>query len=81
MQRVYLTRRNLLTLLSKLDRQAAGEVTASTIVKQDTQHPQYPCTDVIAVTAIQDSAYYIDRKPGEILSVDDVIVKGWDGKW
>jgi hypothetical protein len=70
-----------LTLLSKLDRQAAGENTACTLVKQDTQHAQYPCTDVIAVTAIEDAAYYTDRKPGEILIVDDVIVKGWDVKW
>jgi hypothetical protein len=52
--RVYLTRRNLLTLLSKLDRRAKGEDTVCTIIKQDINHPRYPCTDVIAVTAFED---------------------------
>jgi hypothetical protein len=60
-----------LTLLSKLDRQAAGEATACTIVKQDTKHRWYPCTDVIIVTAVSDVAYYTDREPGEVLIVDE----------
>jgi hypothetical protein len=71
MQRVYLTRRNLITLLSKLDRQAAGEFTTCTLVKQDTKHALYPCTDVIAVTAVEDADYYTDREPGEVLIVDE----------
>jgi hypothetical protein len=50
MQRVYLTRRNLLALLSKLDRAAAGENTECTILKQDTLHPHYPSSDIIQVT-------------------------------
>jgi len=70
MQRVFLSRRNLLTLLSKLDRQAEGKCTACSIVKQDTKHSIYPCTDVIAVTAVEDKDYYIDREPGEVLIVD-----------
>jgi hypothetical protein len=71
MQTVYLTRRNLLTLLSKLDRQAAGETTACTIVKRDTRHPQYPASDVTVVAALEDAAYYTDREPGEVLIVDE----------
>jgi hypothetical protein len=71
MQRVYLTRRNLLTLLAKLDRQAQGDMTACTIVKTDTKHSLYPCTDTIVVTAIEDAIYYIDREPGEVLAVDE----------
>jgi hypothetical protein len=71
MQRLYLTRRNLLTLLSKLDRKAGGETTARTIVKQDTKHPRYPSTDIIFVTAIEDKEYYTDREPGEVLIVDE----------
>lgn len=42
--KVYLTRRNLLTLLSKLDRKGRGERTACTIVKNDNLHDKYPQT-------------------------------------
>ena len=72
MQRVFLTRRNLLTLLSKLDRvRLAPLASTCTLVKQDTTHSKYPCTDVIAVTAVEDADYYIDREPGEVLIVDE----------
>ena len=70
MQRVYLTRRNLLALLSKLDRAAAGEQTERTLIKQDTVHPKYPCTDVILVTAVEDADYYSDREPGDVHPAD-----------
>lgn len=66
MQQVYLTRRNLLTLLSKLDRVKNGEISACTLVKQDTVHPVYPCSDVISVTAVEDADYYTNREPGEL---------------
>jgi len=71
MQKVYLTRRNLLTLLSKLDRVKSGGVSACTLVKQDTVHPKFPCSDTIYVTAVEDSDYYIDRQPGKVLSIDE----------
>jgi hypothetical protein len=64
MQTVYLTRRNLLTLLSKLDRAAKGEFTHLAILKQDTLHSKYPCSDVTAVIAVEDAEYYTDRAPG-----------------
>lgn len=70
MEQVYLSRRNLLTLLSKLDRRAAGEKTHCTIIKSDTEHPVYPSSDVITVTAVEDSEYYTDRLPGEVLPAD-----------
>lgn len=51
--KLYLTRRNLLTLLSKLDRKRKGEETACTLVKNDNLHKKYPQTmkslSVIAV--------------------------------
>lgn len=72
MQQLYLTRRNLLTLLSKLDRQKAGELTCCTIVKQDVLHSKYPCSDVIVVTALEDVEYYTDRKAGEVHPADKV---------
>jgi hypothetical protein len=71
MQQVYLTRRNLLTLLNKLDRTAKGDPSACTIVKFDRVHPKYPCTDVISVTAVEDADYYIDREPGRMLEKDE----------
>lgn len=72
MEQVYLSRRNLLTLLSKLDRKKKGEQTTCTIVKNDKIHPVYPQTmDMIAVTAVEDDKYYIDRKPGVVLSKDN----------
>ena len=66
MEQLYLTRRNLLTLLSKLDRAKRGEVTTRTLVKQDTVHPVYPCSTVIQITALEDWEYYTDRAPGPV---------------
>ncbi len=71
MQQLYLTRRNLLTLLSKLDRVKAGGQSARTLIKQDTLHSKYPCSDVISVTALEDEEYYIDREAGVILPADE----------
>lgn len=63
---LYLTRRNLLTLLNKLDRAAGGDASECTIIKYDTDHPKYPITDVTAIQAIEDKDYYTDRPPGDI---------------
>jgi len=71
MQRLFLSRRNLLSLLSKLDRVKAGDKSACTIIKADTLHPKYPSTDVITVTAIEDENYYIDRQPGIMHPADE----------
>lgn len=70
MNQIYLTRRNLLTLLSKLDRQAAGETTACTIIKHDTAHPKFPIREAVSVTAIEDEEYYTDRGPGDVHFAD-----------
>jgi hypothetical protein len=72
MVRVYLSRRNLRTLLSKLDREQKGEQTFCTIVKQDMTHPKYPCSDVVIVTAVEDAEYYSDRPAGEMFPADEV---------
>lgn len=72
MNRIFLSRRNLLTLLSKLDRVKEGDFSACTIVKRDTAHPKYPQTiDEIVVTAIEDEDYYIDRCAGAVHPLDD----------
>lgn len=65
MNTVYLSRRNLLTLLSKLDRKAKGEETACKLVKLDTVHEKYPCSDVTQVIALENEEYY-DREPGVV---------------
>jgi hypothetical protein len=70
MQQLFLSRRNLLTLLSKLDRKRAGEDTKCTLVKRDTKHPEYPSTDEISITALEDEVYYTDRKPGAVNPLD-----------
>lgn len=70
MEKVYLSRRNLLTLLSKLDRVKAGEESFCTIIKNDTLHKKYPQTlDQIMITAIDDDEYY-DREAGEVHPAD-----------
>lgn len=62
---VYLTRRNLETLLTKLDKVRAGEVSLCTIVKTDTAHSTHPQShDHITVTAVENEDYYVDRPPG-----------------
>ncbi len=72
MKHVYLSRRNLLTLLSKLDRVAVhGDTSACTIIKQDTVHPMYPFSDEIAVIALEDAEYYTDREPGRVHPKDE----------
>ena len=76
MEHIYLTRRNLLTLLSKLDRKKAGEETERTIVKNDTVHPTYPCSSPTVVTALEDEEYYTDRKPGKVYPADDPSTHG-----
>jgi hypothetical protein len=74
---VYLSRRNLLTLLAKLDANLAGEVSACTIVKRDNKHPKYPQTmATIMVTALEDSKYYTDRHAGEVHPREEATLKG-----
>jgi hypothetical protein len=71
MERIFLTRRNLLVLLSKLDRKKAGDVTLCSIVKNDNQHSEFPQSMACCmVTAVEDEEYYTDRKAGEMLPVD-----------
>jgi len=69
---VYLSRRNLLTLLSKLDRAEGGENTFGTVIKSDIAHKQYPQShDKIWVTAVEDADYYTDREPGIVAPIDE----------
>ena len=79
MNRIYLSRRNLEILLSKLNRQLNGEITACTIIKLKNKEdpPQYQQTmNEIAVTAVENDMLYTNRNPGAMLAVDEpVLVK------
>ena len=57
--KIYLSRRNLLALLSKLDAEAAGEETSCMIIKKQPASPEYRQTmATIAVIAVDDEAFY-----------------------
>lgn len=61
MERIYLSRRNLLTLLSKLDRKKFDDQIVCSIGKHDTLHAEYPCSAKAIITAVEDADYYADR--------------------
>ena len=68
---VFLSRRNLLTLLAKLDRAACGDLTERTIIKRDVANSKYPQThDCIIVTGVEDKEYYSTRSPGPVHPLD-----------
>lgn len=70
MDQIYLSRRNLLTLLSKLNREKMGDLTVGCIIKYDNTHKKYPQSmESIMVFAIEDAEYY-DREPGEVYLKD-----------
>lgn len=72
MERVYLSERNLRILLSKLERQKLGDVTACTIIKCDNPKDPFRCTvGDIEVVAVQDDKYYVNREAGEMHPVDE----------
>jgi hypothetical protein len=71
MHQIYLSRRNLLTLLSKLDRQLEGQMTACSIIKHDGQDEKFNQTlPIVCVTAVEDKVYYGDRQPGLVHPLD-----------
>jgi hypothetical protein len=61
MHRLYLSRKNLRTLLDKLDRGCAQ----AAIMKNDVTHRQYPTTVPTLVIALEDDIYYVGRLPLE----------------
>jgi len=74
---LYLSRRNLLTLLSKLDREARGELTSCTIIKQKVvTDPFVQTMDICRVVAVEDSEYYTNREAGPVHPSDDPNNKG-----
>jgi hypothetical protein len=75
MSKLYLTRRNLLTLLSKLDRKKAGDDTACTIVKYKNPQKEFQQTmNSCAITAVEDDEYYtaLNRPAGGMHPLDEM---------
>ena len=72
MQHIYLSRSNLHTLVSKLNRAAAGETSACAIIKYRNKcdEPFAQTINEVTVHAVEDNAYYANRPAGEMLPVD-----------
>ena len=69
---IYLSKRNLLALLSKLDRLEAGDETACAIVKYANPSDPYCNTiDQVMVIAIPDEKFYANRQPGAMHPLDE----------
>jgi len=71
--RIYLSRRNLLTLLAKLDHKAAGGETECAIVKYRQPSPKFQQTmTALTVIAVSDEMYYKaqQRSAGEMPDLD-----------
>jgi hypothetical protein len=60
MEQVFLSRRNLLLLLGKLDKKKPGDpIIAASIIKHDGQGEDFNQTiPIICVTAVEDEIYY-----------------------
>jgi len=70
--RIYLSKRNLLTLLSKLERLEHGDETACAIVKYSNPTDLYCNTiDQVIVVAIPDEMFYTNREPGIMHPLDE----------
>jgi hypothetical protein len=70
MHQIFLSRRNLLTLLSKLDRPESE----CTLIKYRGAAKEYQQScESILVTAVEDSVYYESQKriPGDVHPLDD----------
>jgi len=75
MHTVYLSKRNLLTLLSKLERLEAGEQTECTIVKYADKNAKHVQTMAsINVVAIPDEVAYAHRPAGAVVDADEAKV-------
>ena len=69
---IYLSRRNLLALLSKLDRLETGDETACAIIKSANLADPYCNTiDQVVVTAVADEEFYANRQPGVMHPLDE----------
>ena len=73
--KIHLSRRNLLALLSKLDRNAAGEETACSIVKWRKDGPVCrQSMKSVTLVAVEDNEYYsAQNRPAGVMHQSDEI--------
>lgn len=72
--RIYLSKRNLLTLLSKVERFERGEETKCSLIKYKNELDPYCLeigSDSVMVIAIPDEKYYAGREAGPVHVKDD----------
>lgn len=71
---VYLSERNVKALLSKLNRVKNGEHSYCMIIKIDTVHPKFPCSDEVVVLAVE-SDDDTQNQPAKfvVIGVDDCL--------
>ncbi len=74
MTHLFLSRRNLLTLLSKLDRVKEGDTSACTLIKPKNIHEKYPHPG-FRITAVEDADYYTERCAGEVHPSDEARIR------
>lgn len=74
MDQIYLSRRNLMALLSKLDRKRDGQDTYCTLIKYDNDNLAgfNQSMESCRVTAVEDDIYYLDRPAGKVHPLDNV---------
>lgn len=75
---IYLSRKNLKILISKLDRIAAGEDSAATIIKYANSAEKYKQTiDAVLISAVEDDEYYpsLGRDAGTMHPSDEKAIK------
>ena len=71
-ERIYLSKRNLLTLLSKLERLEQGQDTQCALVKYANPLDPYCNTiDTVIVIAVPDDKFYTTRSPGSMHPLDE----------
>jgi hypothetical protein len=69
---LYLSKQNLLTLLSKLERLEEGNDTACAIIKYANPSDPYCNTmDSVMVIAVADEKFYTNRMPGAMHPLDE----------
>jgi hypothetical protein len=76
METLYLSKRNLQTLLNKLERAERGEQTHCAIVKYKNTDDAFVNTmDAVMVVAISDEVLYNNRQAGTIHVADDPTIR------
>ena len=72
MEQLFLSRRNLQTLLNKLDRVAGGDSSECSLLKyKNPDDPFVQTIDEVKVTAVEDDVYYTTRPAGIVHPADD----------